>query len=279
MCLLLFAYRQHPRYPLILLANRDEFYQRPTAPADLWHTPPIVAGRDLEAGGTWLGATDGGRLAAVTNVREPGVPTPPAAASRGDIPTKFLAADNAPLRFAETLAGERYRGFNAMLYDPAAPESLICAGNRHRPFAMTSGVHGISNGAADAPWPKVTRGRESLAQLVQSLPHNAPPEWLLAPSLALLQDTAVAEDSALPDTGVGLEMERALAPIFVRIPAGNLREGSSGYGTRASTLVLSDREGRVYFWEQSYREGQPLGSPRHFTIPSTTASVTPRAPS
>lgn len=268
MCLLLFAFRQHPRYPLILLANRDEFYRRPTAPADFWDTPPILAGRDLEAGGTWLGVTAGGRLAAVTNVREPGAPEPPEVASRGDIPTGFLASDASPMRFAQGLAGERYRGFNALLYDPTAREPLVCAGNRHRPFAFTIGTHGISNGAADTPWPKVTRGRETLAYLTQQFPGNAPAEWLLAPALDLLQSDTGANDNALPDTGVGLEMERALAPIFVRIPAGPAAERENGYGTRASTLVLIDHAGGVHFWEQSYQQGSAHGSPQHFHIPA-----------
>ncbi|WGL15955.1 NRDE family protein [Microbulbifer bruguierae] len=259
MCLLLIAYRQHPRYPLILLANRDEFYQRPTAPAAVWDTPPLLAGRDLAAGGTWLGATNGGRIAAVTNVREPGAAEPPNMLSRGEIPVEFLASGSSPRAFSAQLqlSGERYRGFNALLYDPQAEVPLICAGNRHAPFPFTSGIHGISNGAADAPWPKVRSGKLRLASLIQSLPAAAPAETLLAPSMALLQDATTPADSQLPDTGVGRQLERALAPIFIHIPPNQgFAPETGGYGTRASTLVMVDATGAVNFWEQRYNDGR-----------------------
>ena len=269
MCLLLFAYRQHPRYPLILLANRDEFYARPAAPAALWENPSIVAGRDLEAGGTWLGARAGGRIAAVTNVREPGRPEPENARSRGDIPTGFLAVDNTPMAFAQGLAGDRYRGFNTLLFDVRSEQAPICAGNRHTPFPMAVGVHGISNGAADAPWPKVLRGKSALAQLVSALAEDAPPSALLVPAMDLLQDRIQPPDTSLPDTGVGLALERALSPIFVQTPShifGSDRGGD--YGTRASTLVVADNTGTVHFWEQSYLNGITNGPPRHFRLPA-----------
>lgn len=266
MCLLLFAYRRHPRYPLILLANRDEFYDRPAAPAATWEQPPIVAGRDLQAGGTWLGARRGGRIAAVTNVREPTVPAPATPHSRGAIPTGYLGGEDSPLDFARGLAGERYRGFNALLFDAQSNQPPVCAGNRHTPFPFSPGVHGISNGAADAPWPKVRTGRAALAQIVDALADDALPGALPAPALALLQDRTMPPDGELPDTGIGLAMERALSPVFVQIPAGALSDEPGGYGTRASTVVVVDDTGAVDLWEQSYLNGIAHGAPRHFHL-------------
>lgn len=275
MCLLLIAYRQHPHFPLLLLANRDEFFRRPSAPAHRWRDREIIAGRDLEAGGTWLGTAPHGRVAAVTNMREPGAAEPPGVRSRGEIPLDFLSGGLSPAGFADVLAGPRYRGFNAVLYDHRQQPQLMCAGNRHTPFAIAPGYHGISNGAPDAPWPKVERGRSALAQLVAEL-LQAPDrplgeENFVQPALALLADERRAPDADLPDTGIGLPLERALSSIFVRIEADDLdaADGSpapldSGYGTRASTLLAVDAAGGTQLWEQAYQHGQPVGETLHF---------------
>lgn len=270
MCLLLIAYRQHPQYPLLLLANRDEFYRRPTAPAQPWETGGIVAGRDLEAGGTWLGIAPGGRVAAVTNMREPGTPEPPQVLSRGEIPVGFLTSHATPTTFADALPGPRYRGFNALLFDPRADQPLVCAGNRHRPFPMTPGVHGISNGAPDDPWPKVTRGCTSLKTLAGGLPDRLDTENFALPGLQLLADSDRAPQSQLPDTGVGPAMESALSSIFVRIYPQDSDNPllTDGYGTRASTLVAVDRDGGAQLWEQSFTDGRASGALRHFHLPS-----------
>ncbi len=269
MCLLLIAYRQHPRYPLLLLANRDEFYRRPTVPAHPWEHRDIVAGMDLEAGGTWLGVAPGGRVAAVTNVREPGMPEPSQPLSRGEIPVDFLAGTASPPAYARALPGVRYRGFNALLFDPRASEPLVCAGNRHPPFAMSPGFHGISNGAPDAPWPKVTRGCTSLTQLVATLPDQLDTGNFVTPALRLLTDSSRASVSQLPHTGVGLALESALSSIFVRIAPEEMVNAAmaDGYGTRASTLVAVDCDGGVQLWEQSYSDGEMSGVPRHFRLP------------
>ena len=276
MCLLLIAYRQHPRFPLLVLANRDEFYARPTQPAHPWPDSPITAGRDLEAGGTWLGIAPGGRVAAVTNMREPQVPDPVNALSRGEIPVNFLAGDRNPLDFARALPASRYRGFNALLFDAQllddqTVDSLVCAGNRHQPFAMAPGVHGISNGAPDAPWPKVTRGCQALAALASALPDEPlSQDNFVAPALALLADQRRAPADQLPDTGVGETLESALSSIFVRIAPDDAAPGSAlaaGYGTRVSSLVAVDREGGVQFWEQAYTDGQVSGPPQYFHLP------------
>lgn len=270
MCLLLIAYQQHPRYPLILLANRDEFYRRPTAPAHLWEDDAITAGRDLEAGGTWLGITPNGRVAAVTNIREPGTPEPSGVLSRGEIPVNFLRGSQTPERYSSALTGAtngtRYRGFNALLFDYRAKEPLVCAGNRHAPFAMTPGVHGISNGAPDAPWPKVRNGSNALAHLLGALPDRLDRENFVTPALALLTDDTRAPKPELPDTGVGAAMESALSSIFVRIDDGELGNTrlSGGYGTRASTMVAVNADGGIQLWEQTYADGRVTGDPRYF---------------
>lgn len=276
MCLLLFAYNCHPRYPLLLLANRDEFYRRPTAPAAPWNDsgmPSMIAGRDLEAGGTWAGIARG-RVAAVTNVREAGsthTGAAPATAhlSRGDIPRDFLLGDTAPDRYAAQLDAPRYRGFNALLFQLGEAHELVCAGNRHRPFYFSDGVHGISNGAPDAPWPKVRRGRTGLERLLQQIHGEIDTENFVRPGLALLQDRTPAAVAELPDTGVGPALELALSPLFVQIDRESFpgrAAGPAGYGTRASTLVAVEHSGRTQLWEQSYHNGQPLAPLRHFDL-------------
>ncbi|WP_299595024.1 NRDE family protein [uncultured Microbulbifer sp.] len=271
MCLLLIAYQQHPQYPLLLLANRDEFYRRPTEPAHHWVGSAIIAGRDLEAGGTWLGITPGGRVAAVTNIREPGTPEPARVLSRGEIPANFLDGGQSPQDYAAALPGARYRGFNALLFDHHTENGLVCANNRHAPFTMPAGVHGISNGAPDAPWPKVRDGCQGLAALIDGLPSRLDTGNFVTPALALLADDSRAPEPQLPDTGVGPAMESALSSIFVRIndrdTDGNSGLGG-GYGTRASTLVTVDRNGGVQLWEQTYTDGVVSGNPRYFSCPA-----------
>ncbi len=276
MCLLLIAFGQHRDYPLLLLANRDEFYQRPAAAAAPWQDQSLIAGRDLEAGGTWMGIAPAGRVAAVTNIREPGVAPPADVLSRGDIPVQFLTGTLPPQDFATQLPGHRYRGFNALLYAHGERPQLICAGNRHEPFELSPGYHGISNGAPDSPWPKVESGCKSLEQLVTRLHGNATRNLdndnFVMPALALLANDTRAPIERLPDTGVGTALERALSSIFVRIEDGDSgnqeQRGQSltgGYGTRASTLVAVDRRGRTQLWEQSYVHGHASGPIRHYT--------------
>ncbi|SDK00890.1 NRDE family protein [Microbulbifer yueqingensis] len=278
MCLLLFAYRAHPRYPLLMAANRDEFFSRPSAPAGYWGETGVVAGRDLQAGGTWAGVA-AGRVAAVTNIREPQVPSPAEPLSRGDIPRDFLLGSTPPDDFALQLAAPRYRGFNALLFQLGAQRELVCAGNRHPAFAFSPGIHGISNGAPDAPWPKVVRGREQLAALVGKLAGEIDRDNFVAPALELLADRRRPPRDALPDTGVGGELEHALSPIFVHIPPGELavpRDGieapRDAYGTRASTLVAVDREGVTQLWEQNFDEDTGAGPLRHYTLTSPRTS-------
>ncbi|MCX2835225.1 NRDE family protein [Microbulbifer thermotolerans] len=270
MCLLLFAYRCHPRYPLLLLANRDEFYDRPAAPAAPWQGEGVVAGRDLQAGGTWAGIARG-RVAAVTNIREPRRAEPEAVLSRGDIPRDFLHSHATPSEFAAGLANRTYRSFNALLFQFGAEAELVCAGNRHKPFNFSRGVHGISNGTPDAPWPKVEKGRAELRKLLDGINGEITDNNFVRPALTLLQDRSRAHPETLPNTGVGPELEMALSPIFVQIKErdGNpVADGAGDYGTRASTLVAVDDSGATQLWEQNYDNGEPCGPVRHFRLSS-----------
>ena len=240
MCLVLIAWQVHPRYPLIVAANRDEFYDRPTLPAYRWPgAEGLVAGQDLEAGGSWMGVDAAGRFAAVTNFREL-EKGPPDARSRGELVTGYLLGSRPAPGFLAGLAGraDQYRGYNLLLHDNG---ELYCASNRgsssHR---LPPGVHGVSNGPLDSDWPKVTRGRQLLAANIGG--QEPDPARLFE----LLRDRENPADARLPDTGVGLETERMLGTIAID---GTL--AGRHYGTRSSTLLLLDAGGRGRFIERS----------------------------
>ncbi|MGD8429607.1 MAG: NRDE family protein [Ectothiorhodospiraceae bacterium] len=244
MCLLLLAYRTHPGYPLIVAANRDEFHERETAPAAWWEDRPILAGRDLEAGGTWLGVSRTGRFAALTNYRDPSV-TEPGACSRGELPLLALEDGSVDRHIAAVdRGGDRYNGFNLLLGDPGR---LACVSNRgplHQD--LPPGMHALSNDVLNTPWPKAQRGLDRLATYLRA--HSAPDAGDLAD---LMHDRVRPADADLPDTGVGLEWERLLAPMFIV---------SRRYGTRSTSIVLFRDDGAVQFLERRYdREGRPSG--------------------
>jgi uncharacterized protein with NRDE domain len=236
MCLLVLAWDAHPRYRLLVAANRDEFHRRPTAAAAPWpEHPGLVAGRDLEAGGTWLGITSGDRFAALTNFREPGRHRADAP-SRGELVTAFLTASDPPREYLARLAldADRYNGFSLVAGDSS---DLWYLSNRGPgPLPLDAGVHGLSNHLLDTPWPKVVRSRQRFAALIERDEVDA--EQLLA----LLSDREAPQDDELPDTGVGLELERLLAPPCVVSP---------GYGTRSSTALLVGRDGTTLLLERT----------------------------
>ena len=242
MCLIVVGWRVHPDYPLLVAANRDEFYARPTALAGYWpDAPEIIGGRDLEAGGTWLGITETGRFAAITNVREPNMAK--GAISRGALTRDFLLADTPAKTYAEQLDDSAYAGFNLLLGDG---ESLVYCSNRCRQAReLAPGIYGLSNHLLDSPWPKLIKAREGFTQALKHLPDEAA-------FFALLADQSIVSDELLPQTGVPLEWERLLSAVFVK---------SENYGTRASTLLWQRADGMVKLHEQSFgANGSPLQS-------------------
>lgn len=243
MCLILIAQQVRPDYPLILLANRDEFYARPTAPLAFWpEAPDLLGGRDLQAGGTWLGMNRCGRLAAVTNFREPQAERD-AGRSRGLLVNDFLTEDQDPEAFLDRVARSTqvYRGFSLLLGDLRKPaeKTLHYYSNRGSgPLLIAPGVHGLSNHLLDTPWPKVQRGKMALEALLHESTVPAPESLL-----ELMRDQTPSPDAELPDTGVGLETERLLATVFI---------ASADYGTRSTSLILVRRDGAVTFGERTY---------------------------
>jgi len=238
MCLAVVAHRAHPSYTLVVAANRDEFHARPAAPA-AWGRDGafagILAGRDLLAGGTWLGVRRDGRFALVTNVRD-GKPQDPAARSRGEVVPRVLDASGVDAAFAALAAdGARYNGFNLLAggVRGAAWMSNRSAATRR----IAEGTHGLSNALLDAPWPKIVRTEAALRAWATR--GDADHE----PILAALADRERAPDDALPSTGVPLEWERLLSSPFIV---------SERYGTRCSTVFTVDREGRARFHERSF---------------------------
>jgi uncharacterized protein with NRDE domain len=238
MCLMTFDWRPGTATPLLLAGNRDEFHARPAAAADWWQeAPQVFGGRDLSQGGGWLAVSTRNRLAAVTNVRRM-VPPDPAAPSRGALVADFLRVDADAATFAERLRAQaaRYSGFNLLLYDGAA---LLHVTNQPHfsAQAVAPGVHGLSNATLDTPWPKLMRVTQGLSNWLARAPQE--PDALFD----LLADPAPADDAALPDTGVGLEMERLLSSPFILSPH---------YGTRCSSIVAFSADGPRQFLERRY---------------------------
>lgn len=245
MCLIAFAWQTHPRWRLLLAGNRDEFHARPSAELARWADLPIIAGRDLEAGGTWLGVTDAGRCCVVTNVRDPR--DPQIGASRGLLATDYLAGKQAAVTHARALLTNAagYRPFNLLTFDA---RSAFYLGNRPEPRAeaVTPGVHGLSNADFNTPWPKT---RALMVRLEAWLADGGDGDF--APLFAALADERQAPDAELPDTGVGLERERWLSSAFIR---------GQHYGTRASTVVAIGHDGRGVVVERRFGPaGRVLG--------------------
>jgi len=240
MCTLLLAYDVDPAHRVVIAANRDEHYGRRTAPIATWSDrQSVIGGRDLEGGGTWMGLTRSGRWAALTNVRIPG--EAPAKRSRGELVVDFLDGSGSAISYLQVLSTREdvYGGFNLVVGDSSG---VYYWSNRAgaSPSAVRPGIYGISNAAFDTPWPKVERGKAALAALVER------GEVTTDALLELLSDRQGYADAALPDTGVGIAVERALAPLFVAMP---------GYGTRSSTALLLGRDQRARISELTVEPG------------------------
>jgi uncharacterized protein with NRDE domain len=243
MCLITIAYHAYPDRPLAVAANRDEAYARPTSAANFWEDyPQVLAGRDLEAGGTWLGVDRSGRFAAITNFREMGGRKSDAP-SRGHLVSNFLCGGMTAQDYVQIIAADapRYNGFNLLLLDGSG---LFYLSNRmasadSRPKKLPPGVYGLSNHLLDTPWPKVVQAKQSFASAIGA---GEPLENLMG----LLGDREMAADGLLPSTGVGTERERLLSPIFI---------AAESYGTRCSTLLEIDAARRARFIERSFGAG------------------------
>ena len=247
MCLAALALHAHPRFSLVIAANRDEFFARAAAPMAWWRAGGIelLAGRDLSAGGTWFGLTRAGRLALLTNVREPGRQIADAP-SRGALVVDWLAASDEAPAFAQRLA-PGYNGFNLITADVARNTWHWISNRATGPLALAPGIHALSNAALDTPWPK-TEGLK--AELAGALDAATSAEQLADRLFAALADATPAPDAALPDTGVGLERERLLSPRFVRMP-GPTAAGAALYGTRCSTVLIRKASGATRVIERS----------------------------
>jgi uncharacterized protein with NRDE domain len=250
MCLIILALDSHPSYSLIVAANRDEFYDRPTAPAAFWDdAPSVLAGRDLKAGGTWLGIDRRGRFAAVTNYRQ-GSREAEAPRSRGYLVSDFLTGSSSPREYLERVErdAQLYNGFNLMA---GTPRDLVYYSNREgRARSLDPGIYGLSNHLLDSAWPKVTSAKSGLSALLEERSHELIPRLF-----SLLSDRRQATDELLPETGVGPEWERLLSSAFIV---------SNGYGTRSSTVLLIARDGSVTLVERSFGPGgAPAGEVRY----------------
>lgn len=248
MCLIVVGWRVHPDFPLVVAANRDEFLARPAQPAHWWSdAPDLLAGRDLEGGGTWMGLTRQGRFAALTNYRDPARHRP-GAPSRGMLVRGCLTSDATPQEALREVAKRSadHVAFNLLVSDGA--DLAIHESTNGSVRTLDAGIHGLSNHLLNTPWPKVERACRRFAEALRRLPDEGA-------FLELLRDPTRAPDKHLPETGVSLEWERALSPAFIRAP---------GYGTRCSTLILVGRDGNVVLHEWTWdTEGQCDREVRH----------------
>lgn len=234
MCLIVFAWRPGHALPLVVAANRDEFYARPAQALAAWEDAPgVYAGRDLQAGGTWLGVGPQGRFAALTNIRDPGqVPGP---RSRGELVAAYLQGELGVQSYLDRVASRsgQYSGFNLLVGDT---DHLGYLNAREvAPRLLQAGVYGLSNAGLDTPWPKLVKARTGL----QGLLDTADPQRLLT----LLADQEQPPDAELPETGVGIATEKLLSSVFI---------ASQTYGTRASTVLIADDRGRRRLVERSF---------------------------
>jgi uncharacterized protein with NRDE domain len=256
MCLLALAWKVHPRWQLLMAGNRDEFHARPTAGLAAWPAPDlgVLAGRDLRSGGTWAGVGREGRMAVVTNVRDPlARQTGP---SRGALVADYLRGSGSAAACADTLAGNApaFAPFNLLLADR---ESCQFLGNHPLlRLSLAPGIHGMSNGPLDAPWPKTLALKAAMRAWVDAGRDDPAPLW------AALADEHRADDARLPDTGIGLERERWLSSAFIRSPE---------YGTRASTVIALDAQGQGFIRERRF---DPSGA----CVGETSLTVGPPGP-
>jgi uncharacterized protein with NRDE domain len=238
MCILFIAVKQHPLYPLIIAANRDEFHDRPTQSSHFWpEHKAILAGKDLRAGGTWMGINKKGDIAALTNIRAPGKERSNAV-SRGELVTNFLRLLNNKNNYLSTLQNTHldYNGYNLLFGNLTQLQVYNSFDNTA--FELEEGVYGLSNASLDSPWPKLDIGKSALAHYCQH--HN---NLNFEHLFELLGNNLPAKDEDLPDTGISKELEKVLSSIFIKSPE---------YGTRSSTILLINSQQQVYWEERTF---------------------------
>jgi uncharacterized protein with NRDE domain len=237
MCLLLVAKNSHPKFKFILAANRDEFYNRESLPAYFWKEyPSLLAGKDLKEGGTWLGITKSGKLAAITNYRDIRN-LKNNAPSRGMLTLNFLINEISPQHYYEKLEsnGSNYNGYNLIFGNL---NQLFYFSNVSKEFKeLQNGIYGLSNSLLDVPWAKVEQSKERLSVLLSK------PSFEMNDLFDILFDETTADDDTLPDTGLSIDLERILSAIFIK---------TQGYGTRSSTIILVNKKSEVAFIEKTY---------------------------
>ncbi|MBF0237944.1 MAG: NRDE family protein [SAR324 cluster bacterium] len=258
MCVLFLVSQQHSGFPFILLSNRDEFFHRPSVKAHYWKEfPDLLAGKDKKAGGTWLGVTRQGKFAIITNYRE--IVPSKKLFSRGLLVRDFLQASASVAEYVDRVNRNRqqYDGFNLLLgqIGSAGNEIMYVSNRTAEVSTLSAGMYGLSNHLLDSPWPKVLAGKQRLSQLLHQ------ERFEVQDLFAILEDTSGFPDEQLPDTGIGIPMERLLSPLFIKTPL---------YGTRTSTVILMDQEGNVSFHEKNHSPIQIKKRPQtfHFQIES-----------
>lgn len=242
MCLILFSYNNHPQFKLILASNRDEFYNRPTTPLHLWDDTglnPILAGRDQQEKGTWLGVTPSGRFSGITNYRSM-AHTRSNAPSRGLLVSNYLKESTSPKNYLEEIRkdGYRYSGFNLITGDA---DGMFYYSNISNDIQeIKPGIYGLSNAFLNTPWPKIKKGKAAMDKILSSGSDFQESEFF-----ALLADSDFPPEDELPDTGVGIEWERILSPLFIK---------SDVYGTRTSTIITIDYNGTIKMVERTFEK-------------------------
>lgn len=245
MCLIAFAYGVHKKYRLILSANRDKFFNRPTAPLNIWEdNPEIIGGRDLQQDGTWMGFNRNGRFAALTNVRNP-ASMKLDARSRGDLITSFLVFDADPFSYLKTVRNHvgDYNGFNLLAGD--LENLFFISTTDQKIIKVQEGIHAVSNHTLNTPWVKVEIVKQGVKKILENETDNPDSFDIESNLYRMMRNNDIAPDEELPDTGVGIELERKLSPVFVSM---------KGYGTRSTSVVLWGIDGKLTFSEITWSE-------------------------
>lgn len=259
MCLVAIAYKKWPGFPIMILANRDEFFDRPASAADFWNeNASILGGRDLLSLGTWFGVTKSGRISFITNRRDFREAKLSSPISRGKLVENFLKTDMSPSKYERSLQPDllRYEGFNLFVMDP---NEALCISNRGQAtVSVETGFHALSNAYWNTPWPKTERILSKFQSLSEEMSTQVSLDEFVSKSFGILNDQTFADESNLPDTGIGMEKEKMLSSIRIKLP---------NYGTRVSTILTVSDQGVCNFWERTFQDPfSESGETRHFSF-------------